>query len=148
MKTLDSKLKAITSGKYQPEHFILSDAKDPDMALGVTAPGPHGTRAAFLDAMRAIVSQKLMDVMLGSASNIEELARTGVFAKSGVTPAIRANDTTDIWLPRHGSYSAEPSRPRRRGGACGSAGLRAGWGAGAAGATAAVRIRAAMVGYG
>ena len=113
MKTLDSKLKAITSGKYQPEHFILSDAKDPDMALGVTAPGPHGTRAAFLDAMRAIVSQKLMDVMLGSASNIEELARTGVFAKSGVTPAIRANDTTDIWLPRHGSYSAEPSRPFR-----------------------------------
>jgi len=30
-----------------------------------------------------------------------------------VTLAIRANDTTDIWLPRGAAYSAEPSRPFR-----------------------------------
>jgi hypothetical protein len=32
---------------------------------------------------------------------------------TGVTPAIRANDTTDIWLPRGASYAKEMSRPWR-----------------------------------
>jgi hypothetical protein len=51
--------------------------------------------------------------MLASVSNIEALAAGGAFEKSDVTPAIRANDTTDIWLPRGASYAKEPSRPFR-----------------------------------
>lgn len=54
-----------------------------------------------------------MDVMLGAVSNMEVLIADGVFAKSHVTPAIRANDTTDIRHPRAGNFAKEPSRPWR-----------------------------------
>jgi hypothetical protein len=60
-----------------------------------------------------MVKQKQMDVMLGAVSNMELLIAEGLFAKSGVTPAIRANDTSDIWHPRAGNYAKEPSRPWR-----------------------------------
>ena len=124
MKSLDKKLKLINAGKYKPEHFILADAKDPDMAFGAAAngpvdalqpagTGPYRSRPAFRQSIRDIIKQGEMDIMLASASNIETLARDGVFKKSAVTPAIRANDTTDIWLPRGSSYSKEPSRPFR-----------------------------------
>ena len=122
MKTLDKKLKTIIAGKYKPADFILADAKDPDHAFGARGngaldyrdqSGPHRSIPQFLDSIRAIVKQKQMDIMLASVSNIETLAANGVFEKSAVTPAIRANDTTDIWLPRGSSYAKEPSRPWR-----------------------------------
>lgn len=122
MKSLDKKLQAIKAGKYTPKHFILADAKDPDHAFGVAATGPMDfddakagfrPKPRFLSDIRAIMKQRQMDVMLGSVTNIETLALEGAFAKSVVTPAIRANDTTDIWLPRGSSYSKEPSRPFR-----------------------------------
>ena len=40
MKSLDRKLARIRSGAYTPADFIIADAKDADMALGLTAPGP------------------------------------------------------------------------------------------------------------
>jgi hypothetical protein len=118
MKALDQKLSAIHSGSYTPHDFILADAKDGDMALGVAAPGPlegggFKTRRAHLDAMEEIVRAGAVDVMLTSAANGEQLARRGLFADSAVTLAIRANDTTDIWLPRGATYAGEPSRPFR-----------------------------------
>jgi hypothetical protein len=120
MKSLDQKLGLIAKGRYTPKSFILADAKDGDMALGVKAngpiepgntSGPHRSRQQHLQSMTAITRQKQMDVMLGSAANIETLADDGVFSRSPVTAAIRANDTTDIWLPRGATYSAYPSRP-------------------------------------
>jgi hypothetical protein len=125
MKSLDQKLQAIQQGGYGPDQFVLADAKDADMAWGVAAPGPvrpedHAppgrllrTRPMFLEAMRAVVRQGEMDVMLASASNGERLVREGLFADSPVTLAIRANDTSDIWLPRAAAYRHEPSRPFR-----------------------------------
>ncbi len=122
MKSLDKKLKTIIAGKYKPADFILADAKDPDHAFGARGngaldyrdqSGPHRSIPQFLDQVRAIVKQKQMDIMLASVSNIETLAASGLFDKSAVTPAIRANDTTDIWLPRGSSYAKEPSRPWR-----------------------------------
>ncbi len=125
MKSLDQKLQAIQQGAYTADHFILADAKDADMAWGVVAPGPVRpedgappgrllrTRPMFLEAMRAIVRQGEVDVMLASASNGERLAREGLFSDAPVTLAIRANDTTDIWLPRAAGYRHEPSRPFR-----------------------------------
>lgn len=122
MKSLDKKLKAIASGKYKPSHFILADAKDPDYAFGAAANGPaefdkpeagYRTKPRFLADIEAIIAQGHMDVMLGSVSNIETLTLGGAFKKSPVTAAIRANDTTDIWLPRGGTYSTQPSRPFR-----------------------------------
>ncbi len=122
MKSLDKKLKTIAAGKYKPADFILADAKDPEYAFGCRSTGaidyldqsgPHRSMPQFRDQIRAIVKQKQMDIMLGAVSNIETLAAEGLFAKSSVTPAIRANDTTDIWLPRGSHYAKEPSRPWR-----------------------------------
>jgi hypothetical protein len=122
VKSLDKKLKTIAAGKYRPSDFILADAKDPDYAFGVKGTGavdyldqsgPHRSIPAFRQSIRDIVKQKQMDVMLGAVANIEPLVEEGLFDKTGVTPAIRANDTTDIWLPRGASYSKEMSRPWR-----------------------------------
>jgi hypothetical protein len=39
--------------------------------------------------------------------------KEGLFNNSHVTPAARANDTTDVWAIRHGCYMAEPAQPFR-----------------------------------
>jgi hypothetical protein len=106
-------------------HFILADAKDADMAWGVASPGaPYpaapsaegapGYRSMndFRDQIREIVRQGAVDIMLASASTLSILAhRERLFDSSDVTPAVRANDATDIWLPRGGSYRESPSLP-------------------------------------
>lgn len=116
MKSLDKKLKRIRSGKYTPNDFIIADAKDGDMAFGVTCPGPDGhghwkTRASYLDAMEEMSHSGLVDVMLMSASSAEVLKQRGTFTKSAVTPAVRMNDTTDIWCARGSCYRQYPSEP-------------------------------------
>jgi len=117
MKSLDTKLGRIRSGSRRPEDFVLAHANDPDVALGVASlPLPGGgfkTRPAFLEAAAEIVRAGSVDIMLTSAANAEQLALRGLFADSPVTLAIRANDTTDLWLPRGAGYSREPSRPFR-----------------------------------
>ena len=118
MKSLDKKLKTIAAGKYKPRDFILADAKDPDYAFGVKGTGaidyldqsgPHRSIPDFRQSIRDIVRQKQMDVMLGAVSNMELLIEDGLFDKSAVTPAIRANDTTDIW--RHRGAAPETLNP-------------------------------------
>ena len=39
-RRLDRKLSNITAGRYTPDDFVIADAKDADMAFGVTAAGP------------------------------------------------------------------------------------------------------------
>jgi hypothetical protein len=64
--------------------------------------------------IREIVHQGLVDIMLMSPYVSEQLAiKEGVFRNSEVTPAARANDTTDVWAVRHGCYMREPSQPFR-----------------------------------
>jgi hypothetical protein len=105
-------------------HFILADAKDADMAWGATSPGeryppsPQGGGGSvrsiveFREQIREIVQQGAIDVMLASASTMSVLAhRERLFDSSDVTPAVRANDATDIWLPRGGKYRDSSSRP-------------------------------------
>lgn len=124
MKSLDRKLARIRAGEYTPQDFIIADAKDADMAFGLMAPGPvrdaagrfgseFASRAVFLDAIRSMTRSGLVDIMLTSASTAEILAAEGLYADSDVTPAVRYNDTTDIWYPRGGRYGSEPSRPFR-----------------------------------
>ncbi|MDR2705808.1 MAG: hypothetical protein LBC02_08530 [Planctomycetaceae bacterium] len=120
-KTLDIKLSRILSDRSCND-FILADAKDADMAYGLSAPGQspehYGHEAAFrtLDEyrqqIRQVVTQGLVDIMLMSASTSELLTiRERIFDNSPITPAIRANDTTDIWLAgAEGVYGHEPSR--------------------------------------
>ena len=123
-KSLDEKLIRILANPSCND-FILADAKDADMAYGVSAPGVKDSAAPehkryrtiqeFRDQIREIVEQKLVDIMLMSASTSDVLAvREQLFDKSPVTPAIRANDTTDIWLAgSSASYGGQPSLPFR-----------------------------------
>ncbi len=120
MKALETKLAAMAAGTYSPEHFVLADAKDADMAFGVQAPGAvpgrpghFRTRPEYLQAMVDEVRAEAVDIVLTSASNGEQLVRGGVIDASAVTLAMRANDTTDIWNPRGGRYPTHPSRPFR-----------------------------------
>lgn len=138
VKSLDQKLaeiKANASGGA----FILADAKDADMAFGARSPGPRsylsarGARPAefspevwsrdefgyrnlpeFLDIIREVTRQGLIDILLMSAYVSEQLTiKEGLFRDSAVTPAARANDATDVWAVRHGCYTREPARPFR-----------------------------------
>lgn len=125
MKSLDQKLARIRSGQYQASDFIIADAKDAEMASGLMAPGPKrdaqgsiientcATRADYLAAIRAMADSELVDIMLMSAGMGEILVREGYFSSSSVTPAVRYNDTTDIWFPRGGNYAREASVPHR-----------------------------------
>lgn len=138
MKSLATKLAEIKASRAS-RAFIIADAKDADMAFGVRAPGPRrflagrGARPAqfspevwnrdefghrnlpeFLDIIREVTHQGLVDIMLMSAYVTEQLAiKEGLFKNSHVTPAARANDTTDVWAVRHGAYTREPSQPFR-----------------------------------
>jgi hypothetical protein len=68
--------------------------------------------AEFREQIREIVKQGSVDIMLASASTMSVLAHgERLFDSSDVTPAVRVNDATDIWLPRGGKYRDEPSRP-------------------------------------
>jgi hypothetical protein len=121
-KSLDAKLARIIADP-SCQDFILADAKDPDMAFGLAAPGlkaggdpkhgPYRTLAEFHDAIREIVGESLVDIMLMSASTSEKLAiDEGIFRNSPVTPAVRMNDTSDIWLASgSGGYAKEPALP-------------------------------------
>jgi len=122
-KSLDRKLAAIHADSNSRE-FIIADAKDADMALGLGAPGRspemHAgevrfkTLEEYRDQMRVITRSALVDIMLMSASSNHALTfRERLFDGSPVTPAVRANDTTDIHLARGASYHENPSRPFR-----------------------------------
>ena len=139
IRSLDRKLAAIRANPHTTREFILADAKDADMAFGARAPGPrsylarHGARPAqfspevwtraeygfrnlpeYLDIIREVVHQNQVDIMLMSAYVNEQLTiQEGLFKNSPITPAARANDTTDVWAVRHGCYTREPSQPFR-----------------------------------
>ncbi len=138
-KSLDTKLAEIRKDPNS-RAFILADAKDPDMARGIQALGPamrsdpragarramnspeafpdseigHRTVVDFDALIHAVVQQGLVDIMLMSAATSERLTiKERLFDNSHVTPAARANDTTDIWVVRDGVYPKEASRPFR-----------------------------------
>ncbi len=126
-KSLDHKLASIHADPSGSKAFILADAKDADMAFGVGAPGRspemHAgevrmrTLAEYRENIRQITRQRLVDIMLMSASSNDALAiGERLFESSHVTPAARANDASDIFAVRHGRYITEPSRrfARRR----------------------------------
>jgi hypothetical protein len=111
-KSLDTKL-AELRGNPNNRTFIIAYAADSDMALGVaTVAGMDPSIHAYYDDLQAITQEADIDILLASVSTMDVLAREHrIFDASPVTPAIRANDTTDIWHPRGASYAAQPSRP-------------------------------------
>src|SRR5437016_5220355 len=134
-KSLDEKLARIHADPRGAKDFILADAKDADMALGLVAtgrspeayrlpPSPSGRGAGgegryrslqeYRDQIEQIVTQGLVDIMLMSAHTSEVLAiHKRLFETSHVTPAARANDTTDIHVMRGGKSPTQPALPFR-----------------------------------
>src|SRR5260370_20256733 len=123
-KSLDRKLAAIHADPSGCREFILADAKDADMAFGVGAPGLSPERRdgeqrfrtldEYREQIRQIARSELVDIMLMSASTSEVLTiGERLFDGSPVTPAARANDTTDIHILRGGSLHESAARPFR-----------------------------------
>lgn len=129
LKSLDQKIADIRASPSSSKAFIIADAKDADMAFGITAPGQKRplnpervlkselrwkTLPEYRQQIRDVVKQGLIDILLCSASNIEQLAiNERLFENSHITPAARANDATDIWVIRGAEYIQQPSRPFR-----------------------------------
>ncbi len=123
-KSLDVKLAKIHADPLGCKEFILADAKDADMALSIGAPGRspeshsgelrYRTLAEYREMIEQIVEQQMVDIMLMSASTNEVLTiHKRLFDHSPVTPAARANDTTDIHIIRGSKYPTSPSLPFR-----------------------------------
>jgi len=123
-KSLDRKLRAIHADPHGCREFILADAKDADMAYGIGAPGrspeAHASEARFRtlaeyrDLMRQVTRQGIVDIMLMSVSSNHLLTiEERLFDDSPVTPAIRANDSTDVHLARGGRHALTPALPFR-----------------------------------
>ncbi len=124
MKSLDRKLAAIDADPSGCKEFILADAKDADMAFGIGAPGKspenHAgevrlrTLSEYREQIRQVVRQGVVDIVLMSAST-NDLLTIGerLFDGSDVTPAARANDTSDVFVVRGGHYIEHPAQPFR-----------------------------------
>src|SRR5262245_36355806 len=123
-KSLDRKLAAIHADPSGCREFILADAKDADMAFGMGAPGLSPERhdgerrfrtlEEYREQIRQVSRSELVDIMLMSASTNEVLTiRERLFEHSAVTPAARANDTTDIHILRGGRLHEPAARPFR-----------------------------------
>ena len=120
-KSLDTKINNILADPSCSD-FIVADAKDGDMGFGVPAPGrtrdghehEYKTIEEYRQAMRDIVASGYVDIMLMSASTSEQLTiKERIFDDNHVTPAVRANDTTDIWCGLSGDYAQQASLPFR-----------------------------------
>ncbi len=123
-KSLDRKLAAIHADPSGCKDFIIADAKDADMAFGMSAPGLSPERhdgelrpktlAEYRDQIRQVIQQEIVDIVLMSASTCDLLAvQERLFENSPITPAARANDATDVHVPRGGKIHTAPSRPFR-----------------------------------
>lgn len=118
------KIARIRAGGYRSGDFMIADAKDADLAGGVLSAGKrrdstgriigNRTRPEFLDQMRALIAQDVIDILLASAGNIEALADSGAFDGSAVLAAFRGNEATDAWVAiRGGRYPQAASVPHR-----------------------------------
>jgi hypothetical protein len=121
-KKLDRKLANLHANPGAARDFILADAKDADMAFGLSAPGQspeyYGQEGKFRsltdyrDLIRQVARQGLVDIVVMSASTSEVLTiEERIFDRTTVTPATRANDTTDIYAARGARYAQSPSKP-------------------------------------
>jgi hypothetical protein len=123
-KSLDEKLARIHANPSGAKDFILADAKDADMALGLGATGRspeahtdevrYRTLQEYREQIERIVEQGLVDIMLMSAHTNEILnIQKRIFDHSPITPAARANDTTDVHVMRGGRSPMQPALPFR-----------------------------------
>src|SRR3954471_9063905 len=93
IKSLDARLARMHADPHGCKDFILADAKDADMALAIGAPGKspeahsgelrYRSLGEFRGIIEQIVEQRLVDIMLMSASTSEALTiHKQIFVKS------------------------------------------------------------------
>ena len=111
-KSLDAKLADLCNNPNS-DAFIIAYAADPDMSKGLaTLTDDTPSIQAYYDDLVDITEQAKIDVLLTSVSTMDVLAREKrLFDTSPVTPAVRANDTTDLWDATGAEYTSLPSRP-------------------------------------
>lgn len=119
------KISRIRAGDYKIGDFMIADAKDVDVAGGVASMGlrrdretgkiaGYRNRPEFLQQVRDLIKQDILDIMLSSTATIEQLADEGAFENSKIMPAFRGNEATDAWVGiRGGRYRDFPPRPYR-----------------------------------
>lgn len=123
-KSLDRKLREIHADPAGSREFIIADAKDADMAFGMVAPGvapdrseqeqPFKSLAEYRDQIRAVIRQGIVDIVLMSNSTNEQLMLDErLFDGSAVTPAMRANDASDVHAMRGSKIPMFPAQPFR-----------------------------------
>ena len=110
-KSLDTKLDDIRNNA-DSDAFVIAYAADSDMSGGVATFAPGYSVQMYCETLADLVEQAKLDILLTSVSTMDILAREKrCFDNSPVTPAIRSNDTTDIWRARGAGYMHELSRP-------------------------------------
>ena len=118
-KIARSKIADIRANPSGSKAFIIADAKDADMAFGITAPGQKRPlnpervlkseirgghwRNTGADSRSRAAGADRHHALLGLEHRTTRDART-VFENSHITPAARANDATDIWVVRGAGY--------------------------------------------
>lgn len=123
-KSLDVKLAAIHQDPAGCREFIIADAKDADMAFGMAAPGKicgsnegecrFKTLEEYREQIRQVIRQGVVDIVLMSSSTSEKLClEERMFDDSHITPAIRANDATDVFAFRGSTIPQEYAFPFR-----------------------------------
>lgn len=123
-KSLDVKLADIHADPSGSKAFIIADAKDADMAFGMGSAGVSPERhdgevrfktlAEYRQQIREIVQQGVVDIMLMSTHTSDLLTiQERIFDNSHITPAARANDTTDVHIARGGRMYQAPAMPFR-----------------------------------
>lgn len=113
----DTKLARMREGRDEPTDFILADAKDADMAGGLSGLGRNretgrlNTLGEFDNAIGAIIRQDIVDIVLTSVSTLGRLVQQGLFEASAIRQAVRFNDTSDLWRIRGADYGQQSSVP-------------------------------------
>ena len=110
-KTLDAKLARIHADPHGARDFILADAKDADMAMGLLATGSawDGERdrprslAEYRELMREVARQELIDLVeaLDSTAAITRFRSTSCCAGESVRMSTRRSSTRTRQRPRN-----------------------------------------------
>ncbi len=111
-KSMDAKLSKIKKDKSSNE-FIICYAADPDMGGGINAiVNDFDSLEHYQSHLENMVKAGDIDILLASVSTMDHVARKKrLFDGSHITAAIRANDTTDVWGIRGGSYTSHAALP-------------------------------------
>lgn len=118
-KSLQRKWLALHAKPSRPDIFVLGDAKESDLALRGLPPAiarslerpdanfPYSSREAWLDQLRELLEDSLLDMILVSPELAREVAgKGGIFDHSPVSAAVRS--VPGHWMPPPAAVESGP----------------------------------------